>query len=37
MIKVHAIGDACPIPVVKTLNAIKELKGADVKIGRAHV
>ena len=30
MIKVHAIGDACPIPVVKTLSAIKELKGADV-------
>ena len=30
MIKVNSIGDACPIPVVKTLNAIKELKGADV-------
>ena len=30
MIKVNAIGDACPIPVVKTLNAIKELKVADV-------
>ena len=30
MIKVNAIGDACPIPVVKTLNAIKELKGADI-------
>ena len=30
MIKVNAIGDACPIPVVKTLNVIKELKGADV-------
>ena len=30
MIKVNAIGDACPIPVVKTLNAIKELKSADV-------
>ena len=29
MIKVNAIGDACPIPVVKTLNAIKELKGPD--------
>ncbi len=28
MIKVNAIGDACPIPVVKTKNAIKELKGA---------
>ncbi|MBO4938226.1 MAG: sulfurtransferase-like selenium metabolism protein YedF [Oscillospiraceae bacterium] len=30
MIKVNAIGDACPIPVVKTLNAIKELKNPDV-------
>ena len=30
MLKVNAIGDACPIPVVKTLNAIKELKGADI-------
>lgn len=30
MIKVNAIGDACPIPVVKTLNAIRELKGPDV-------
>ena len=30
MITVNAIGDACPIPVVKTLNAIKELKGPDV-------
>ena len=30
MIKVNAMGEACPIPVVKTLNAIKELKGADV-------
>ena len=28
MIKVNAIGDACPIPVVKTKNAIKELGGA---------
>ena len=28
MIKVNAIGDACPIPVVKTKNAIKELAGA---------
>lgn len=27
MIKVNAIGDACPIPVVKTKNAIKELDG----------
>ena len=26
--KVDAIGDACPIPVVKTKNAIKELNGA---------
>ncbi|MBQ7801097.1 MAG: sulfurtransferase-like selenium metabolism protein YedF [Oscillospiraceae bacterium] len=30
MITVNAIGDACPIPVVKTLNAIKELKGPDI-------
>ena len=28
MIKVNAIGDTCPIPVVKTKNAIKELAGA---------
>ena len=27
MIKVNAIGDACPIPVVKTKNAIRELQG----------
>lgn len=26
-IKVNAIGDPCPIPVVKTKNAIKDLKG----------
>lgn len=28
MIKVNAMGDTCPIPVVKTKNAIKELNGA---------
>ena len=28
MIKVDAMGDTCPIPVVKTKNAIKELKGS---------
>ena len=28
MIQVNAMGDACPIPVVKTLNAMKELNGA---------
>lgn len=28
MIQVNAIGDACPIPVVKTLQALKELNGA---------
>jgi selenium metabolism protein YedF len=28
MIKVDAMGDACPIPVVKTKNAIKELNGS---------
>jgi selenium metabolism protein YedF len=27
MLKVNAIGDTCPIPVVKTKNAIKELNG----------
>ena len=27
MIKVNAVGDACPIPVVKTKNAIRELNG----------
>ncbi len=27
MIKIDAVGDVCPIPVVKTKNAIKELKG----------
>lgn len=30
MIKVNALGDACPIPVVKTKNAIKEMNGAGV-------
>lgn len=30
MIKVNAMGDACPIPVVKTKNAIKELNGPGV-------
>ncbi len=30
MIQVNAIGDACPIPVVKTKNAIRELKGSGV-------
>ena len=28
MIKVNAMGDACPLPVVKAKNAIKELGGA---------
>ena len=28
MIKVDAMGDTCPIPVVKTKNAIKEFKGS---------
>ena len=27
MITVNAMGDTCPIPVVKTKNAIKELNG----------
>ena len=30
MLKVNAIGDACPIPVVKTKNAIRELGGSGV-------
>ena len=30
MIAVNAMGDSCPIPVVKTLNAIRELKNPDV-------
>lgn len=30
MIHVNAMGDACPIPVVKTKNAIRELNGAGV-------
>ena len=35
MIKVNAMGDACPLPVVKAKNAIKELGGAgtvEVKV-----
>ena len=30
MIKVNAMGDACPIPVIKTKNAIKEMKEPGV-------
>lgn len=30
MIQVNAMGDACPIPVVKTKNAIKELNGSGI-------
>lgn len=30
MIKVNAMGDACPLPVVKAKNAIKELGGSGV-------
>jgi len=30
MIKVNAIGDACPLPVVKAENAIKELNGSGI-------
>lgn len=30
MITVNAMGDTCPIPVVKTKNAIKEIKGSGV-------
>ena len=28
MIQVNAMGDACPIPVVKTIKAMNELQGA---------
>ena len=30
MIHVNAMGDACPIPVVKTMNAIRELNGSGM-------
>ena len=30
MVTVNAIGDACPLPVVKTINAIKSMKEADI-------
>lgn len=30
MVKVNAIGDACPIPVVKTKKAMQALAGADI-------
>lgn len=30
MIQINAIGDACPIPVVKTMNAMKTLTGPGV-------
>lgn len=30
MIKVNAMGDACPLPVVKAKNAIKELGGSGI-------
>ena len=30
MIQINAIGDACPIPVVKTMNAMKTLTGGGV-------
>ena len=28
MIQVNALGDACPLPVIKTMHALKELNGA---------
>ena len=28
MLQVNAIGDSCPIPVIKTLHALQDLKGA---------
>ena len=30
MITVNAIGDACPIPVIKTKKALQELEGSEV-------
>ena len=30
MITVNAIGDACPIPVVKTRKAMETIKGSEV-------
>ena len=30
MITVNAIGDACPVPVVKTRKAMETIKGAEV-------
>ena len=30
MIQVNAMGDACPLPVVKTKNALEGLTSADV-------
>lgn len=30
MIKINAIGDVCPIPVIKVKDAIKELNGKGV-------
>ena len=29
MVQVNAIGDACPIPVIKTLHALQDLNGAE--------
>lgn len=28
MVQVNALGDTCPLPVIKTMNALKELGGA---------
>ena len=28
MVQVNALGDTCPLPVIKTMNALKELNGA---------
>ena len=39
MIKVNAIGDVCPIPVVKTKKAMQEAVGAEtieVLVGQYH-
>ena len=29
MVQVNALGDTCPLPVIKTMNALKELGGAE--------
>ena len=33
MVQVNALGDTCPLPVIKTMNALKELGGAGTVEG----